>query len=403
VRAENLSKVFGRGGRQALEQRRTGGSKTEVEASTGATIGVFDASFEVRRGEVFVIIGLSGSGKSTLLRLLNRLVEPTSGEVYLDDKRISGLSAKQLRQLRRQKIGMVFQHFGLLPNRTVMGNVTYGLEVEGVPRDERERAGSDALVRVGLEGQADKQIRELSGGMQQRVGLARALATSQEILLMDEPFSALDPIIRQDMQELFLNLQGEMQRTVVFVTHDLDEALRLGHRVAIMNSGEIVQIGTPDEILTNPADEYVEKFIAGVDYAKVRRAGDIMAAPDEVAFVDDTPHDALRRMEQAGLSTVCVLDHTHCVVGLVDVESLRGHAEEGGGAVRDAMMPVRHVAPDTPLREIIPSFVDSGLPVAVTDEARHLHGVIARSALIGGLCTESLAGKAAEEGGARIR
>lgn len=394
MRVENLSKVFGRKGRQALDMRRAGKSKGDAEDATGATIGVFDAGFEVHRNEIFVVIGLSGSGKSTLLRLLNHLIEPTDGEVYIDDERVSRLSSRQLRQLRRRKIGMVFQHFGLLPNRTVMDNITYGLEVQGVPADEREQAGAETLKLVGLEGQADRRITQLSGGMQQRVGLARALATKQEILLMDEPFSALDPLIRQDMQELFLTIQDEIQRTVVFITHDLDEALRLGHRVAVMNSGEIVQIGTPEDILGNPADEYVERFIANADYAKVRSADRVMAKPAEVAFVDDEPATVLGRMRKAGLASTCILDREQRLVGLVEIDSLGTLADGGGTDIVRAVTPMRDVSPDTPLRDIIPFFVDSSAPVAVTDKGRHLQGVIAREALMGGLCK----GEAAEEG-----
>lgn len=394
MRVENLSKVFGRKGRQALDLRRSGKTKTEAEDATGATIGVFDANFEVRRNEIFVVIGLSGSGKSTLLRLLNYLIEPTGGEVHIGDEQVSQLSNKQLRQLRRRKIGMVFQHFGLLPNRTVMDNITYGLEIQGVPSDEREQAGTETLKLVGLEGQADRRITQLSGGMQQRVGLARALATKQEILLMDEPFSALDPLIRQDMQELFLTIQDEIQRTTVFITHDLDEALRLGHRVAVMNAGEIVQVGTPEDILANPADEYVERFIANADYAKVRNAERVMAEPEEVVYVDDQPTAVLQRMRQAGLATSCVLDRERRLVGLVEIDGLGTLADGGGTDIAKAVAPMRDVSPDTPLRDIIPFFVDSSTPVAVTGEGRRLQGVIARDALIGGLCR----GEAAEEG-----
>lgn len=394
MRVENLSKVFGRKGRQALDLRRSGKTKTEAEDATGATIGVFDANFEVRRNEIFVVIGLSGSGKSTLLRLLNYLIEPTGGEVHIGDEQVSQLSNRQLRQLRRRKIGMVFQHFGLLPNRTVMDNITYGLEIQGVPSDEREQAGTETLKLVGLEGQADRRITQLSGGMQQRVGLARALATKQEILLMDEPFSALDPLIRQDMQELFLTIQDEIQRTTVFITHDLDEALRLGHRVAVMNAGEIVQVGTPEDILANPADEYVERFIANADYAKVRNAERVMAEPEEVVYVDDQPTAVLQRMRQAGLATSCVLDRERRLVGLVEIDGLGTLADGGGTDIAKAVAPMRDVSPDTPLRDIIPFFVDSSTPVAVTGEGRRLQGVIARDALIGGLCR----GEAAEEG-----
>jgi glycine betaine/proline transport system ATP-binding protein len=270
IQAVGLSKVFGRRASQALQMRRSGKSKAEVESSTGSTIGVFDANFGVYEGEIFVVIGLSGSGKSTLLRLINRLIEPTEGEVYLDGEPISKMPIKQIREIRRKKTGMVFQHFGLFPNRSVLGNVTFGLEVQGVSTEERNRRGEEMLELVGLKGQESKQITELSGGMKQRVGLARALCTGQQLLLMDEPFSALDPLIRRDMQNLFLDIQDEVKRTVVFITHDLDEALRLGHRVAIMKDRDIVQVGDPEDILTNPANEYVERFIEDVDYTKVR-------------------------------------------------------------------------------------------------------------------------------------
>lgn len=402
LRAENLSKVFGRGGRQALERRRRGESKAESEAAAGATIGVYDANFEIHRDEVFVVIGLSGSGKSTLLRLLNRLVEPSDGEVYLEGQRVSGLPAKQLRELRRRKIGMVFQHFGLLPNRTVMDNVTYGLEIQGVPSEERDRAGADTLELVGLAGQENKRIGELSGGMQQRVGLARALATKQEILLMDEPFSALDPLIRRDMQDLFLNIQGEMRRTVVFVTHDLDEALRLGHRVAIMNESEIVQIGTPQEILTHPADGYVERFVASVDYAKVRRAQDIMVTADGVTSIDEHPRTVLDRLGRTGKVTTCVLDAERRVVGLVEAAALRETVERGGSRLGESIRPARTVRSDTPLRDIIPSFVDTTDPVFVTDGNDHLKGAISHSTLFGGLCVGNTAETGTQEAGARV-
>ena len=232
--------------------RRAGKSKAEVERDTGATIGAYDVTFDVSKGEIFVIIGLSGSGKSTILRAINGLNEPTEGNVFLDGDNISKMSAKELREVRRRKIGMVFQHFGLLPNRTVLDNIAFGLEIKGVSAQERRKKAEETLPQVGLEGQGNKLISELSGGMKQRVGLARALATEQEILLMDEPFSALDALIRRDMQNLFLDIQGEARRTVVFVTHDLDEALTLGHRVAIMKDGDIVQIGTPENILGSP-------------------------------------------------------------------------------------------------------------------------------------------------------
>src|SRR5215204_2728663 len=368
--------------------RRSGQSKAEVERATAATIGVYDANFDVQRGEIFVIIGLSGSGKSTLLRLINRLIDPSEGEVYVDDDRISGMSTKKLREVRRRKMGMVFQHFGLLPNRTVLDNVTFGLEVQGVPGSERRRAGEEALELVGLHGQGRKLTTELSGGMKQRVGLARALATKQEILLMDEPFSALDPLIRRDMQNLFLDIQGEVQRTVVFVTHDLDEALTLGHRVAVMKDGEIVQLGSPENILREPANEYVERFVEDVDYAKVRHAESVMVRAKEVAYINEGPTVVLRRMRQAGLSHIFVLDSERRLVGLADAEEVARRAERDERELRGAVDEAPKVGRRTPLREVLPLFVQDGdAPVAVVDEGEHLAGVIIRGSLIAGLTT----------------
>ncbi|MBA2692082.1 MAG: glycine betaine/L-proline ABC transporter ATP-binding protein [Rubrobacter sp.] len=368
--------------------RRSGNSKAEVEKETGATIGVYDASFEVYEGEIFVIIGLSGSGKSTLLRLVNRLIDPTEGHILLDGEDLAGMSMKRVRDLRRKKMGMVFQHFGLLPNRTVLSNISFGLEVQGMSVSERSKKGMEALHMVGLDGQENKQITELSGGMKQRVGLARALATEQEILLMDEPFSALDPLIRRDMQNLFLDIQGEIQRTVIFVTHDLDEALRLGHRVAIMKDGEIVQIGDPEEILTNPANEYVERFIEDVDYAKVRQVDAVMVEPKEVAYESEGPRVILRRMRQAGLSTIFVVDGERHLVGVCEVEDVARLAERGENSLEEAVdRSPKRVARETPLREVLPMFVENNAPVAVVGKQGRLKGVVVRGALIAGLTT----------------
>ena len=374
-----------------MEMRRSGKSKAEVERTTGATIGVYDANHDVKQGEIFVVIGLSGSGKSTLLRLINRLIDPTEGEIYLDGDYISKMSIKQLREIRRRKIGMVFQHFGLLPNRTVVDNVTFGLEVQGASSSERKKAGDEALEMVGLHGQGNKMTAELSGGMQQRVGLARALATKQEILLMDEPFSALDPLIKRDMQNLFLEIQGEIQRTVVFVTHDLDEALRLGHRVAIMKDGEIVQLGTPENILREPATEYVERFVEDVDYTKVRTAESVMIQAKEVAYPNEGPTVVLRRMRQAGLSHIFVVDDERRLQGLVEAEEVSRLAERDERELKAAVdTEAPRVKRDTWLREVLPLFVErDDVPVAVCAEDGHLEGVIVRGSLIAGLTTST--------------
>jgi len=378
--------------------RRSGRSKAEVERATGATIGAYDATFDVHKGEIFVIIGLSGSGKSTILRAINRLNELTEGKVYLDGDLISEMPIKQLREVRRKKIGMVFQHFGLLPHRTVLDNIAFGLEIGGVSAGERRKKAEETLPKVGLEGQGGKLIAELSGGMKQRVGLARALATEQEILLMDEPFSALDPLIRRDMQNLFLSIQGEAQRTVVFVTHDLDEALTLGHRVAIMKDGEIVQLGVPENILREPANEYVERFVEDVDYAKVRTAESVMVKPSQVAYLSEGPTVVLRRMRQAGLSHIFVLDEERRLVGVCEAEEVARLAERNERELRAAVDGGAHkVGRRTPLREVLPLFVeDVDTPVAVVGEDNRLEGVVVRGALIAGLTTHT---GAHEEGG----
>jgi glycine betaine/proline transport system ATP-binding protein len=378
--------------------RRSGKSKAEVERETGSTIGVYDANFDVYRGEIFVVIGLSGSGKSTLLRVINRLIEPTEGNVYLDGEYISEIPAKQLREIRRKKIGMVFQHFGLLPNRTVLDNISFGLEIQGVSVQERRKKAQETLDLVGLQGQGNKLIAELSGGMKQRVGLARALATEQEILLMDEPFSALDPLIRRDMQNLFLDIQGEVKRTVVFVTHDLDEALTLGHRVAIMKDGEIVQLGTPEHILREPANEYVERFVEDVDYAKVRQAESVMVEAKEVAYINEGPRVVLRRMRQAGLSHIFVVDEERRLLGLCEAEEVARLAERDERELRAAVDEgAPRVGRRTPLREVLPLFVEDGdAPVAVVGDEDRLEGVIVRGALIAGLTTSV---ESPEEGG----
>ena len=333
-----------------------------------------------------------------MLRCVNRLIEPTAGNVYVDGEDVARLSVKGLRELRRKKIGMVFQHFGLLPNRTVLDNVTFGLEVQGLSESRRRQQGEQALEMVGLQGQGGKPITALSGGMKQRVGLARSLATRQEILLMDEPFSALDPLIRRDMQNLFLDIQGEVRRTVTFVTHDLDEALRLGHRVAVMKDGEIVQQGRPEDILTNPATDYVKRFVEDVDYTKVRCAESVMVPAREIAYLSEGPTVVLRRMRNAGLSTIFVVDEERRLAGLAGVDALADLAERGAPDLVPAVGPVTRCAePRTFLRDILPLFVDSTVPVAVRDERGKLAGVITRGVLIAGLSVNT---PAHEENGA---
>ncbi|MEH6824612.1 MAG: glycine betaine/L-proline ABC transporter ATP-binding protein [Motiliproteus sp.] len=272
---KNVYKVFGKDPKTAMKMLDEGHDKESIFDKTGQTVGVMDASFSVNKGEIFVVMGLSGSGKSTLVRLLNRLIEPTSGTIELNGKNVTQLSPDELLQVRRKEMSMVFQSFALMPHMTVLDNAAFGLEISGVDQDERERRAKDSLSQVGLAGYEDSYPHQLSGGMQQRVGLARALANDPTILLMDEAFSALDPLIRAEMQDELIRLQREQERTIVFISHDLDEAIRIGDRIAIMEGGRVVQVGTPQEILRNPADDYVANFFKGVDPGKVLKAGDV--------------------------------------------------------------------------------------------------------------------------------
>ena len=313
ISIEHLFKVFGKEPDKALALARQGLSKQDIVAQTGASIGVFDASFTIEAGEIFVIMGLSGSGKSTLVRMLNRLIEPTAGRILVDGDDINQYNEQQLRGFRRKDISMVFQSFALLPHLTVLDNTAFGLELAGVDKEVRLRQAREALAQVGLEVWADSYPDELSGGMQQRVGLARALAADPAILLMDEAFSALDPIIRTEMQDELLRLQQEKRRTIVFISHDLDEAMRIGDHIAIMKDGQVVQVGTPEEILLSPADDYVRSFISGVDTSAVFKAGDIARRmPVEVAVSPERGcRPALQRMEDHDHQWAYVVDTRH--------------------------------------------------------------------------------------------
>ena len=293
IEIKNLSIIFGHDKSKARKLIMEGKNKSEILKSTGCTVAVRNANLEIREGEVFVVMGLSGSGKSTLLRCINRLNEPTLGEVYINGENITRKSDKELQQLRRTELAMVFQHFGLLPHRTVLSNIAFGLELQGVPKVEREKKALRTVGLVGLKGYENQRVNELSGGMQQRVGLARALANDASVLLMDEAFSALDPLIREQMQDELLQLQASMQKTIVFITHDLHEAIKLGDRIAIMKDGEVVQVGTPEEILTEPANDYVERFVENVGRGRIITASSIMKTKPVVARLKKEGPEAL--------------------------------------------------------------------------------------------------------------
>ena len=386
IEVRGLTKIFGKRVNRAKEMLKAGKTKPEILKATGATVGVDRADFSIKTGEIFVIMGLSGSGKSTTLRMLNRLIEPTDGQVLIDGDDIAKLDKQALREVRRQKLSMVFQGFALLPNRTVLQNAAFGLEIQGMEKDEREMKANKALDLVGLNGFADQYPDQLSGGMQQRVGLARALASDAEILLMDEAFSALDPLNRRDMQDELLDLQEDMQKTIVFISHDLNEALRIGDHIMIMKDGEIVQIGTPEEILSQPADDYVEKFIEGVDRSQVYTAANVMNRANTVNIDRDGPRLAARRMRDNEISSLYVVDTKRKLVGILDADDVRSAIDAGQKDLRSIVKSdVPTTKMDTPLADLLDAVSTTPVPFAVVDDHDRLRGIIIRGAVLGAL------------------
>ncbi|WP_096153949.1 quaternary amine ABC transporter ATP-binding protein [Bacillus sp. FJAT-45066] len=384
IEVHNLTKVFGKNPKEGINRLNLGQDKEQILEETGLTVGVNKASFEVKAGEFFVIMGLSGSGKSTLIRLVNRLIEPTDGEVLIDGENITKMNKNELIDIRRKKLAMVFQKFALFPHRTVKENVEFGLEVQGVSKSEREEKALKSIYDVGLKGYENSYPDELSGGMQQRVGLARALANDSDILLMDEAFSALDPIIRKEMQDELLTLQSKYGKTILFITHDLDEALKLGDRIAIMKNGSIVQIGTAEEILENPANEYVYNFVEDVDRSKVLVASNIMKKPDVVTVWKDGPRVAVKKMEEAGISSIFVVDKDKKLKGILTIDAAIEAYKEIKW-VEDVLEQGYHTtAPDTPLSELIGVAAESKYPIAVVEDDRLL-GIIVRVSILSGL------------------
>ena len=380
VEIEHLTKIFGKRVKPALQMVQQQASKTEILKKTGATVGVYDANLSIEEGEIFVIMGLSGSGKSTLIRLLNRLIEPTSGSIKIDGEDISTMSKEQLLEVRRKKMSMVFQSFGLFPHRTILENTEYGLEVQGVPKEERRERAEKALDNANLLAFKDQYPNQLSGGMQQRVGLARALANNPEILLMDEAFSALDPLIRRDMQDELLDLQANVSQTIIFISHDLNEALRIGDRIAIMKDGQIQQVGTGEEILTAPANDYVRAFIEDVDRSKVLTAERIMIPPIATNIDVDGPAVALKKMRTEEVSGLVAVDRRRQFQGFISSEdALRARRENIG--LRDVMTEMPTVARDMLVADIMPLIYDAPTPLAVVDNGRLL-GVIIRGRVL---------------------
>ncbi|WP_243544042.1 quaternary amine ABC transporter ATP-binding protein [Pseudodesulfovibrio tunisiensis] len=387
IKVENLYKIFGPQPAKVIPMLEKGMAKDEVKEKTRHGVGVNNVSFTVEEGEIVVVMGLSGSGKSTLVRCINRLINPTRGSVFIDGTDVTKLDREGLRKLRQEKLGMVFQNFALFPHRTVCQNTEYGLEIQGVDPSVRREKAYEALDLVGLAGWEESMPGQLSGGMQQRVGLARALALDPDILLMDEAFSALDPLIRRDMQDELINLQERMHKTILFISHDLDEALKLGDRIILMKDGEIVQVGTPEDILTSPADDYVSRFVEDVDITKVLTAESVMKKSEAVGYLKtDGPRAALRKMRKNSISSLFVLDEHRRLMGVVSAQDCARLVEQGKRDLREAVCTgCKTVHMDTPAQDLFVIMQDITYPLGVVDDDNRFKGVIVRGSLIGAL------------------
>ncbi len=396
VSVRGLWKVFGPAAGPDVGETLEGKTKDQVQDEMDSVLALHDVSFDVHQGETFVVMGLSGSGKSTLVRCLIRLIEPTVGEVVIDGEDILSYTEEELTQARRQKTGMVFQYFGLLPHRTVIDNVAWGLEVQGVPRDDRRERAAELLRIVGLDGWEDYRPAALSGGMQQRVGLARALACDPEILLMDEPFSALDPLIRRDMQNELMRLQEQMHKTIIFITHDLAEATKIGSRIAIMRDGAIVQIGTPEEIMANPADDYVADFTRDVRTSSVVTVGYVMERCGVLLKPTTTSRDALAQLESDGVDAAFVVAEDGAYRGEICREEARNAAANGNGTIEHAVS--RRCEPVL-ASQCLEDALSKAWPyegkVPVVDDEERLVGMVERDVL-----AEAVFSKEREEDGA---
>ncbi|MCK6258609.1 glycine betaine/L-proline ABC transporter ATP-binding protein [Fictibacillus sp. KIGAM418] len=398
VSIRNVTKVFGKSPKAAVQLLKKGYSKKDILKETGSTVGVNNASFDIYPGEIFVVMGLSGSGKSTLIRMINRLIDPSSGEILIDNEDIVKMPTSQLREVRRKTISMVFQNFALFPHKTVLENTEYGLEIQNVSPSERKEKAMKSLEIVGLKGYENQMPSQLSGGMQQRVGLARALASDTDILLMDEAFSALDPLIRKDMQDELLEIQESMKKTIIFITHDLDEALRIGDRIALMKDGSIIQIGTPEEIMMNPANEYVERFVEDVDISRVLTASHVMKRAEKIS-PDRGPRVALQIMKDQGYSSIFIVDRKQRLLGAVTADDASMAIKENKTIEEVMNKDVLTASEDTLLSDLLEPMANTNIPLAVIDEEKRLKGVIIRGAVIGALAgnRDGLNGKEDDE------
>lgn len=386
IAVKNVSKIFGRQVEKAEKLIAQGLSKEEILKKTGATVGVDRVSFQIEKGEIFVIMGLSGSGKSTVLRMLNQLIPTTSGQIIVDGQDLTKLSKKELLEFRRNKMSMVFQDFALFPHYTVLENVAYGLEIKSVSKEERLKKAQHALELVGLKGYGDQYPDQLSGGMQQRVGLARALASDAQVLLMDEAFSALDPLNRKEMQDELLRIQAELNKTIVFISHDLNEALKLGNHIMIMRNAKLVQVGTPEEILTSPADDYVEKFIEDVDRSRILTAENVMISPAMVNIEKAGPRTALREMRENHTSSIYLVDSKYRFKGIASAQDVSQCLKEGKTDLYDVIQTnVPTTTLDTVLTDLLADISTTTIPFAVLDDQQRLRGIIIRGAVLAAL------------------
>lgn len=385
LRVEHVSKLFGSNRSAAKEMIKKGCGKDEIFKQTGVTVAVDDVSFEVERGKIYVLIGLSGSGKSTIVRCLNRLNDVTSGKVWFNGEDISSFDKKKLMEFRRHHISMVFQSFGLMSHRDVLGNVAYGLEVRGMKKEEREKKAMEMISMVGLEGWEHEQVSSLSGGMRQRVGIARALANDPDILLMDEPFSALDPLVRRDMQFELLSIQEKLNKTVVFITHDINEAFKLGDTISIMKDGRIIQTDTPEGMSANPADEYVQNFINSADKSQIYSVKHIMQKPSCLIHSQDGVNNALKQMRAEGLSSAFVVDRQMKLVGLITLDRAL-KVRQGDLSFKDAIISdLATTTEETQISDLIPIAAEAPYPIAVVDEQQRLKGLVTKAAVLASL------------------
>ncbi len=382
LEVKNLSKLYGSEIAKALKMKEAGHTKDEIFEETNTTIALWDSNLEIKEGEIFVIIGLSGSGKSTLVRCLNLLNKPTKGHIIFKGRDVLEMSKKELIEYRRKNISMVFQQFGLMSHRTILGNVEYGLEVQGISKERRQEKSIEMLEMVGLTGYEDSYIENLSGGMKQRVGIARALTTDPDILLMDEPFSALDPLVKKDMQFELLNIQRKLNKTIVFITHDINEAFKLADRLAIMKDGEIIQIATPEEMTENPKNKYVKEFIEGADKSRVISVGSTMITPNSIVRLTDSPRFAIKIMKQNGVSSAYVVSNRMRFEGILTIDAAIKAKDQGLKLTDVIIRDVNVTSPETLLHNIMPMATTTPFPIAVVDEDGILKGIIAKAQVL---------------------